>query len=203
MKHLLAIAACSAATAAASSKLALGPANVVNGLGMSWYDSPVSALLDEQTLAGDPRGGKGGVPAVPWQTTWDGTYYGTPQVGPFAIINLNASVALDSVWLYRSWGHFPLNLTFGPDPFTPSPNGSWNYTVGQPPGQGWVCIANGTASTVGQYLVVSVDGPAGNDLSDWHCGGTSCAATRTKSRTSHPAHAHAHWRQRLCKLGHG
>jgi hypothetical protein len=166
MQALALAAAFGAACAQQQTKLSLSAANTIEGFGMEWYGSPVSALLDEPDIAGDPANGKGGVPKTSWESTWDGTYYNGPQIGPFALINLNATVQLESIWLYRSWGKFPLNISFGPGPFNST--GAWADQVGQPAGQGWISLANcsqmGTSAPVGQYITISVGGPSGNDL---------------------------------------
>jgi hypothetical protein len=82
-----------------------------------------TALLTSSTWLLNDADGKGGAPIVPWDTPWDATWYSPQvmilyaartvslcnhplnlQIGPFAIIDLNGTWALDSVWMYRSWG---------------------------------------------------------------------------------------------------
>ena len=87
-------------------------------------------MLDEQAIAGDPAAGTGGACKIPWQSSWDATFYG-PQVHPFFLIDLNGTYSLTSVFVYRSWGNSNVSLSFSHDGFTPSsPAASWDWAFG-------------------------------------------------------------------------
>jgi hypothetical protein len=121
-------------------------------------------MFDEQDIAGDPAAGKGGVCSIPWQSTWDSTYYGT-QVHPFFILDLNATYSLTSVFAYRSWGTHNVSVIISHDGFSPSsPSALWVWAFGTliPPGQGWINQSFASSPVSGRYVTVTADGPTGS-----------------------------------------
>ena len=136
---------------------------------MAFYDTNATAVLDEQTTAGDPAAGISGSCSSPWGTIWDGSYYGVQQQ-PFFIIDLNGMYDLTSVWLYRSWGPFVMDMAVGPTPFDVSAN--WTWHVGIPgtdagpdvytgAGQGWKSYSF-TTPVKARYLVATVHSSGAN-----------------------------------------
>lgn len=169
MRNLVVIA-CStlAISSAQQTKISLSMQNAVHAYGVDWYPpSNASALLDEQQLAGDPAAGSGGVPTTSWETTWDATWYCQPascQLAPFFFINLNGTYDITSIWAYRGYGHFNVSFQVTDYPANPSQStGSGVFTVGSPPGQGWIS-ANFTSPARGSYVNFQFSGPTGNSF---------------------------------------
>jgi hypothetical protein len=173
MRALAAAAIAGATVAAASSasppqsKLALNMSNVVQAFGVLFYPpSNATAVLDEQTLAGDPAAGSGGVPKVAYEPTWDATYYG-PQVKPYFFIDLGSRTALTSVWVYRGWGHFNLSVEVTDVPADPTRAAAawvWDFGGADPAGQGWVSHNFSSPFPTGRFLHVTSGAPSGSSL---------------------------------------
>ncbi|MFD0669860.1 fibronectin type III domain-containing protein [Cohnella sp. GCM10027633] len=66
-------------------------------------------IVDEQTLAGDPRAGLGGVPTTYWNTTWNTVMYPVSVV-----IDLGTEYALTDMYFYdRTWGGSATTVSTG------------------------------------------------------------------------------------------
>ena len=108
---LLALLANSPAFSDTPQKIVLSPAMVVNET--SFGDA--GALADEQTLAGDPKNGKGGVPINPWFPEWSGWHYPAR-----AFLDLGRPYRLSDVYLYDGPGSGLVTISTG-KPFAWTP----------------------------------------------------------------------------------
>jgi len=79
----------------ADPKIPIDPSMVINEVAQG----NASALVDEQTAAGDPAAGTGGAPANPWFPGWNSWYY---PAG--AVIDLGATYHVSSIYLYDTSG---------------------------------------------------------------------------------------------------
>ena len=86
------------ALGAPDTKLTLTPDMVVNESGLG----NASALVDEQTVAGDPASGHGGQPAKAWSPDWPGWHYPAS-----AFLDLGVRCHVSQVYLYggQALGH--------------------------------------------------------------------------------------------------
>jgi len=152
------------AVSASPYKIPLGPGNVLEAFGVNWYNSSGTAILDEQTVAGDPAAGSGGKCSIPWQPTWDVTWYG-PQIVPFVLVDLNATYDVTSVFMFRDWGNINVTVSIGAaNPFDIVH--TFSLVVGHtiPTGQGWANVTVPAGTAVGRWASVSVQGPTGNSM---------------------------------------
>jgi len=95
----------------ASQKIVLTPEMVINEAGQG----DAGLLVDEQTLAGDPRAGQGGKPETVWYLKQQPVYY--PLV---ALIDLGVEHRLTDVYLYDMHGKMKLTVEYG-EPFNFKP----------------------------------------------------------------------------------
>lgn len=93
-----------AASGGGSTKIALTPAMVLN----ESVVGNAGSLVDEQTLAGDPKGGTGGAPTTAWQIGTNSIYYPAS-----AVIDLGTNYALTDIYLYDSNGSGNLTVSTG------------------------------------------------------------------------------------------
>ncbi len=95
----------SKATTANNSKIVLDDSMLIDE-GVIASPAPI---VDEQTLAGDPRAGLGGVPTTYWNTTWNTVMYPVSVV-----IDLGTEYALTDMYFYdRSWGGSSTTVSTG------------------------------------------------------------------------------------------
>ena len=94
-----------------SPKIVLTPAMVVNETSFG----EASALVDEQALAGDPKGGKGGTPTAAWFPGWEAWHY--PAL---AYLDLGRAYRISDVYLYDGPGTGLVALSTG-KPFAWTP----------------------------------------------------------------------------------
>ncbi|MFD0669852.1 OmpL47-type beta-barrel domain-containing protein [Cohnella sp. GCM10027633] len=101
---------------AASTKLALNTGMVTNesGLGEAWR------LVDEQSLAGDPRGGTGGATTSNWQPGWNNAL-----LPAYAYIDLGSNYNVTDIYLRDGPGNANVTFSYG------SP-GSWTSLFTDP-----------------------------------------------------------------------
>ena len=158
--------------ARAVQRLTLAPGSVLQAFGMSaWYGANnATALLDEQAAAGDPRAGAPGAACCnsSWESVWTAEWY-VPQLGPFFVIDLGAAFALDSVWLFRTYGLARVNFSLGlATPFdrVECDSCSWQFDQDGPlyhPGVGFIAH-NFSASPTARFISASPQGPTGGSF---------------------------------------
>ena len=107
-------------------KLTLNDSAVINGFGLPMGGGALGEpynLLNEQTAAGDPAAGRGGVVKSVWMPGY--TQWAYPET--HAVIDLGGSFALDAVYGYRGYGTPNLTVSVGAEsPFAPF---AWSLTV--------------------------------------------------------------------------
>ncbi|MFD0670722.1 fibronectin type III domain-containing protein [Cohnella sp. GCM10027633] len=102
----------SKATVAGGGKITLSPSMITNEAAVG----DATTLVDEQTLAGNPKGGAGGVPVTEWDTTWSGPYYPATF-----ILDLGADYALSDIYFFDTdWGGSNVVVSSG-SPFSWTP----------------------------------------------------------------------------------
>ena len=182
-----------AAAASAGQRLPLSPQSVLQAFGMSaWYGANnATALLDEQAAAGDPRGGAAGAACCnsSWETVWQGEWY-APQIGPFFVVDLGASVVLDSVWLFRTYGLARINVSLAaasPLDVLTCDGCRFQFDQDLPPfqpGVGWIAhnFSSAAPPPAARYLVVQPLGPTGNAFVELVVYGTPASSATAPER---------------------
>jgi hypothetical protein len=93
-----------APSAGAAQKISLSPALVVNETGFG----EAGCLVDEQALAGDPKGGHGGTPKTVWFPEWAAWHYPAR-----AFLDLGRAYRLSDVYLYDGAGSGKVTISAG------------------------------------------------------------------------------------------
>jgi hypothetical protein len=88
----------------APQKIQLSPAMVVNETGFG----EAGRLVDEQALAGDPRGGRGGTPVTVWFPEWAAWHYPAR-----AFVDLGRAYRLSDVYVYDGEGTGHVTVSAG------------------------------------------------------------------------------------------
>lgn len=94
----------SAPTTDTSQKIPLTPAMVVNETGFG----EAGRLVDEQALAGDPKGGHGGTPTSAWFPEWTAWHYPAR-----AFLDLGRAYRISDVYLYDGEGSGKVTISAG------------------------------------------------------------------------------------------
>ena len=99
------------------SKITLDPSMIINEANIG----DATTLVDEQTTAGDPKGGTGGTPTTQWYTTYFSLYYPASF-----IVDLGASYDLTDIYFYDAgWGGSDVVVSAG-TPF------NWTTLITEP-----------------------------------------------------------------------